>query len=49
MTYSIPCAVANTEGSKIKQISVAKELADAIFAVYANFSVSGLAGGNSEM
>ena len=49
VTDSIPCAVANTEGSKIKQISVAKELADAIFAVYANFSVSGLAGGNSEM
>jgi ribose-phosphate pyrophosphokinase len=49
VTDSIPCAIANTEGSKIKQISVAKELADAIFAVYANYSVSGLAGGNSEM
>ncbi|MCI6263203.1 ribose-phosphate pyrophosphokinase [Olsenella sp. YH-ols2221] len=49
VTDAIPCAVANQPGSKIKSISVAKELADAIYAVYVNSSVSGIAGGNSEM
>ncbi|MGI6756236.1 MAG: ribose-phosphate diphosphokinase [Atopobiaceae bacterium] len=46
---AIPCAVANQPGSKIKQISVADELADAIAHVYLNKSVSEIFGGNSEM
>lgn len=49
VTDAIPCAIANTKGSKIKAISVAQELADAIYAVYANNPVSGMSGGNSEM
>ena len=49
VTDAIPCEAANKPGSKIKSISVAKELADAIYAVYANHSVSEIAGGNSEM
>ncbi len=49
VTDAIPCAIANTEGSKIKSISVAQELADAIYAVYADQTVSGVHGGNSEM
>lgn len=49
VTDSIPCAIANTPGSKIRQISVAREIADAIFAVYANHSVSEISGGDSEM
>lgn len=49
VTDVIPCAIANTEGSKIKSISVAQELADAIYAVYADKTVSGVHGGNSEM
>ena len=49
VTDAIPCAIANTEGSKIKSISVAQELADAIYAVYADKTVSGVHGGNSEM
>lgn len=49
VTDAIPCAVANQPDSKIKSISVAKELADAIYAVYVNSSVSGISGGNSEM
>ncbi len=49
VTDCIPCKVANELGSKIKSISVAKMLADAIYAVYVNHSVSDIAGGNSEM
>ena len=49
VTDAIPCAVANTVGSKIKSISIAQELADAIYAVYADKPVSGVSGGNSEM
>lgn len=49
VTDAIPCSIANTEGSKIKSISVAQELADAIYAVYADKTVSGVHGGNSEM
>lgn len=49
VTDAVPCAIANTEGSKIKQISVANELAHCIYNVYTNKSVSDAAGGNSEM
>ena len=49
VTDAIPCAVANTPGSKIKQISVAQELSDAIYNVYANKSVSGVSGGPAEI
>ncbi len=46
---AIPCAVANQPGSKIKTVSVAQEMADAIYAVYVNTPVSTVFGGNSEM
>ena len=49
VTDASPCAVANTPGSKIKQISVAQELSDAIYNVYANKSVSGVSGGPAEI
>ena len=49
VTDAIPCAVANTPGSKIKQIAVAQELSDAIYNVYANKSVSGVSGGPAEI
>lgn len=49
VTDAIPCAVANVPGSKIKQISVAQELSDAIYNVYANKSVSGVSGGPADM
>ncbi|MGN0286253.1 MAG: ribose-phosphate diphosphokinase, partial [Atopobiaceae bacterium] len=49
VTDAIPCPIANTPGSKIKQISVADELAEAIYNVYMNHSVSAAAGGNAEM
>ncbi len=49
VTDAIPCAVANTPKSKIKQISVASELAEAIAHVYLNESVSDVFGGNSAM
>lgn len=49
VTDSIPCPVANTHGSKIKQISVANELSDAIAHVYLNQPISEVFGGNSEM
>jgi ribose-phosphate pyrophosphokinase len=49
VTDAIPCEFANRPGSKIKSISVAQELADAIYAVYADRPVSAVFGGNSEM
>ena len=49
VTDAIPCEVANKPGSKIKTISIAKEMADAIYAVYANNSISEIFGGNSEL
>ena len=49
VTDAIPCAVAPTPGSKIQQISVAQELSDAIYNVYANKSVIGDAGGPAEI
>ena len=49
VTDAIPCAFANKPGSKIKSISVAQEMADAIYAVYADKPVSTVFGGNSEM
>ena len=49
VTDAIPCEVANKPGSKIKTISIAKEMADAIYAVYANNSISEIVGGNSEL
>ena len=49
VTDAIPCEFANRPGSKIKSISVAQELADAIYAVYADEPVSTVFGGNSEM
>jgi len=49
VTDAIPCAMANVPGSKIKQISVAQELSDAIYNVYANKSVSGVSGGPADM
>ncbi len=49
VTDAIPCAYANKPGSKIKSISVAQEMADAIYAVYADKPVSTVFGGNSEM
>ena len=49
VTDAIPCAVANTKGSKIKMISVADEFAEAIAAVYQNTPVTLVFGGASEM
>ena len=49
VTDAIPCEFANKPGSKIKSISVAQEMADAIYAVYADKPVSTVFGGNSEM
>ncbi len=49
VTDAIPCAVANTAGSKIKSISVADEFAEAIAAVYQNTPVTLVFGGASEM
>ncbi len=50
VTDAIPCEVANNPGSKIKQISVANMLAQCIYNVYTDNSVSESSkGGNSEM
>lgn len=46
---AIPCPAANKPGSKIKTVSVANEMAEAICAVYANTPVSKVFGGSSEM
>ncbi len=45
VTEVIPCEVANAEGSKIKSISIANELAEAIYSVYMNEPVSNIFGG----
>ena len=45
VTDIIPCDAANQPGSKIKQISVANELAEAINSVYMRRSVSEIFGG----
>ncbi len=49
ITDAIPCDVANKPGSKIKNISVADEFAEAIAAVYQNTPVTLVFGGESEM
>ncbi len=46
---AIPCAVANQPGSKIKTISVADELAEAIYKVYTNQPTSTIFGGGGEL
>jgi ribose-phosphate pyrophosphokinase len=46
ITDSVPCAVANTEGSKIKMVSVARELAEAIHHVYCNEPTTEIFGGD---
>lgn len=46
VTDVIPCSVANQPGSKIKTISIANELAEAIYSVYVNKPVSNIFGGN---
>ncbi len=45
VTDVIPCEVANAEGSKIRSISMANELAEAIYSVYTNNPVSDIFGG----
>ena len=45
VTDIIPCEVANKPGSKIRAISVANELAEAINSVYMRQSVSEIFGG----
>ena len=49
VTDAIPCEVANTPGSKIKQISIAGALALCIYNVYTDHPVSESSYGNSEM
>ena len=46
VTDVIPCAVANQPGSKIKTISIANELAEAIYSVYTNKPISNIFGGD---
>ena len=46
VTDVIPCEAANKPGSKIKTISIANELAEAIYSVYTNQPVSTIFGGN---
>ncbi len=46
VTDSVACAVANTPGSKIKMISVARELAEAIHHVYCNQPTTEIFGGD---
>ena len=49
VTDAIPCDVANTPNSKIKQISIAEALARCIYNVYTDHPVSESSYGNSEM
>ena len=46
VTDAIPCAAANQPGSKIRTITVANELAEAIYAVYTDRPVSNIFGGD---
>jgi ribose-phosphate pyrophosphokinase len=46
VTDSVPCAVANKPGSKIKMISVAREMAEAIHHVYCNQPTTEIFGGD---
>ena len=46
VTDVIPCEAANKPGSKIKTISIANELAEAIYSVYTNQPVSTIFGGS---
>ena len=46
VTDSVPCAVANQPGSKIKMISVAREMAEAIHHVYCNEPTTEIFGGD---
>ena len=46
VTDAIPCAAANQPGSKIRTITVANELAEAIYAVYTDRPVSDIFGGD---
>ena len=46
ITDSVPCAVANQPGSKIKMVSVARELAEAIHHVYCNQPTTEIFGGD---
>ena len=49
VTNAIPCEHANKEGSKIKTVSVATELAEAIYKVYTNQPTSTIFGGGGEL
>lgn len=46
VTDSVPCYAANRQGTKIKQISVARELAEAIHHVYVNEPTTEIFGGD---
>ena len=46
VTDTVPCAVANKPGSKIKMVSVARELAEAIHHVYCNQPTTEIFGGD---
>ena len=46
VTDSVPCYAANRQGTKIKQISVARELAEAIHHVYVNEPTTAIFGGD---
>lgn len=46
VTDAIPCTAANQPGSKIRTITVANELAEAIYAVYTDRPVSDIFGGD---
>jgi ribose-phosphate pyrophosphokinase len=46
ITDSVPCSVANQNGSKIKMVSVAREMAEAIHHVYCNEPTTEIFGGD---